>query len=155
VHQAYTKCEEIRSAQVNAQISLQLAIAEVSRAHRQKDVHESLMALEARVEALRGEAQSDVPVQQVIEQLSAAVREQLSGVSADLSAAMMAALQQGSESAMDVITQMNRDVECVRAKLTVTQDSILAFVSQHAVMLEMLIRGRFNIPQVALLVPTK
>jgi hypothetical protein len=85
--------------------------------------------------------------------------EQLSSVSADLSAAMMEALQQGSEcSAMDIIKQINRDVECVWAKLTdmtVTQDSILAFVSRHAVMLELLIGGRFNIPQVALLVPSK
>jgi hypothetical protein len=44
VHQAYTKCEEVQSAQIDAQISLLLAIAEVSRAHRGGDAHESLKA---------------------------------------------------------------------------------------------------------------
>jgi hypothetical protein len=50
--QAHTKREEIGSAHIYHQ----LAIAEVSRVYRGKDVHESLMALKARVEALPGKA---------------------------------------------------------------------------------------------------
>jgi hypothetical protein len=60
-----------------------------------------------------------------------------------------------TQSAMDVITQMNLGLECVRTKLTdmkVTQDYIIAFVSQHCD-IDDANRGRFNTLQVAHLVP--
>jgi hypothetical protein len=125
----------------------------LARAPRE-DVHKSLMTLEVRVKALRGEAHSDVRVQQVIARLSTAVREQLSGVRGDLNTATAGqrAVSYGyyhaGESRLGVHAGEAYEHDCNSRRN-------FAVVSQHAVMLEMPIGSRFNIPQVALLVPTK
>jgi hypothetical protein len=165
VTQVYSKCEEIRTAQVDSQISLQQALSEVARADRGEDVKALLATLEEQVAVLRTEAQegraADMSAHQVVEQLCKAVQEQLGSVSTELSTAMADSLRETAgrgQSVMDVISQMQLDLGGVRTRLTdmsVSQERMVNFMSQNALMLGMLIEGRFNIPQIAILVPTK